>query len=121
MSNTLQEITDCRHAHTYMPDVLITKAGKVVECFSGGTHELTCLHKLKCTLKQFIKNNGVRVNCRTERIAIEANDHLTFKQICKINRILRTNDIYAIYSCIKSIEHIKKSFRPIRGLCAELK
>lgn len=120
-SNTLQVLTKEHHAHAYMPDVLITKTGKVVECLSGGTHEQTCLLKLHKTLQQFIKDNGVRVNCRTERIAIEAHNHLTFKQICKINAILRANEIYAVYSCIKGVEQVKNSFRSIRGLPEEMR
>lgn len=120
-SNTLQVLTNVHHIHAYMPDVLITKTGKVVECLSGGTHEQTCLIKLHRTLQQFIKDNGVRVNCRTERIAIECNNHLTIKQVCKVNSILRNNEIYAMYACIRGREQVKNSFRPIRGLPAELR
>lgn len=100
-----------------MNDTLITQQGQSIECLSGGTHEISCMLKLKRTLTQFIcKDGGIRVNCRTERIAIESHDHLTAEQLRQVNKILRNNEVYAIYSCIKGIEHVKTSFRPIRGL-----
>ncbi len=100
-----------------MNDILIKRDGKTIDCISGGTHEQTCLLKLHISLTQFIcKDGGVRVNVRTERIAVECNDHLSVEQIRKVNKVLRTNEVYALYTCIRGQEQVKNSFRPIRGL-----
>lgn len=103
-----------------MSQILITKTGKVIECI-GGRHDLTCLVQLKCTLKQFIQRGGVRVKHHHDSLAVESKHHLTSEQTNKVNKVLRQDNIYSIHTCIKGIEHWRNSFRPIRGLCAEIR
>lgn len=102
-------------------DILITKSGKVIETLGGATHEITCLHTLKCTLADFIDNKGCRVKQHNESLAIESTQHLTNEQTNKVNSILRQENIYTIHTCIMGVEHWQKKFRPIRGLCAEIR
>lgn len=104
-----------------MENILVTQSGRVIEVSSGGTHEATCLSKLHCSLEDFIcKQNGVRVLFgRADHVAVECHDHLTSKQLSQVNKVIRENEVYSLHSCIKGIEHVKNSFRPIRGLPVE--
>lgn len=104
-----------------MSNVLLTKQGDVIDCLSGATHEVTCVHLLNQTVNQFILNGGVRIKQANESLAIESDNPLTTEQLLHVNKILRTNNIYYVITTIESISKEKQSYRPIRGLPAELR
>ncbi|KKK56469.1 hypothetical protein LCGC14_3064210 [marine sediment metagenome] len=105
-----------------MNDVLIQSNGKTIDVLSNADHDRMCLLKLGCTLDKFIyEQAGCRISILVESIALESFDHLSDKQVIQVNKILRNNEIYSIYSCVKGIEKRKPSFRPIRGLPESLR
>ncbi len=102
-----------------MSGCLITKTGKVIECFAGGTHEQTCRFTFGLLLPQFIskKIGGVRVKLYQSEAVIEGFDFPTPKQRYKINAILRINDIFKLTTSFRGGYDVKDSFnRPIRGI-----
>lgn len=98
-----------------MTNVLITKAGKIVECFSGSTHEATCLRELHVKLQDFLcKHGGIRVMAGcidVETVAVEYYFKPTAIQIRILHKILRKDNYYTVLLGLGIIT----KFRPIRS------